>query len=102
MKRYQETTMSFAPKLSVTIATLLAFTCGAAEAAQLRSAHKAGASSAASDSFAGGSTVRETCRESHPVDPENCDIDDFIARCDKAGGGLSSEPGGGINCEVNW
>lgn len=30
-----------------------------------------------------------------------CDIDKFIAKCDEVGGGLSKEPGGGIECNTD-
>lgn len=30
-----------------------------------------------------------------------CDLDDFQARCDAAGGGLSTEPGGGVDCDTS-
>jgi hypothetical protein len=42
-----------------------------------------------------GGTVKDTC----PGGDQAC-IDELIANCDKAGGGLSTEPDGGVDCYV--
>lgn len=42
-----------------------------------------------------GRTVRDTC----PGGDEKC-IKDLVAACDKAGGGLSTQPDGGVDCYV--
>jgi hypothetical protein len=42
-----------------------------------------------------GRTVKDTC----PGGDEKC-IKDLIANCDKAGGGLSTQPDGGVDCYV--
>ena len=94
--------MTFARQLFLTTATLLAVTSGVAEAAQLRSAPSASTPGAGAGSFAGGAPVGENCWESHPDNPKLCDIDDFVARCDEAGGGVSKKPGGGLECSLNW
>jgi hypothetical protein len=46
-----------------------------------------------------GGRVQDTCTSTDPWGL--CDIDDFIARCDAAGGGLSTQPGGGIDCDTS-
>lgn len=51
---------------------------------------------AASGNFKGnGRVVKDTC----PGGNQTC-IDDLIASCNKAGGGLSTEPDGGVDCFV--
>lgn len=42
-----------------------------------------------------GGTVEDTC----PGGDQAC-IDELVANCDKAGGGLSTEPDGGVDCYV--
>lgn len=44
---------------------------------------------------ANGGVVKDTC----PGGDQAC-IDELIANCDKAGGGLSTEPDGGVDCYV--
>ena len=44
---------------------------------------------------ANGGTVKDTC----PGGDQAC-IDELIANCDKADGGLSTEPDGGVDCYV--
>lgn len=46
-----------------------------------------------------GGTVQDTCNSTDPWGL--CEIDDFVARCDAAGGGLSTQPGGGIDCDTS-
>ena len=43
----------------------------------------------------GGRHVKDTC----PGGDKKC-IKDLIANCDKAGGGLSTQPDGGVDCYV--
>jgi hypothetical protein len=44
---------------------------------------------------ANGGVVKDTC----PGGDQAC-IDDLIVNCDKAGGGLSTQPDGGVDCYV--
>lgn len=48
----------------------------------------------------GGGPVKDTCTESTPDNPEACDIDELTARCDAAGGGMSTLDGGGVDCDL--
>lgn len=45
--------------------------------------------------------VADTCTQSTPGNPEACDIDQLTQRCDDAGGGMSSLPGGGVDCDTS-
>lgn len=45
--------------------------------------------------------VADTCTSSTPGNPAACDIDDLTQRCDDAGGGMSSLPGGGVDCDTS-
>ncbi len=47
----------------------------------------------------GDGPVADTCTSSDPWGL--CDLDDFEQRCDDAGGGLSTEPGGGVDCDTS-
>lgn len=52
------------------------------------------------NSFAGNDgPVADTCTASDELGL--CDLDDFVARCDAAGGGLSTLPGGGVDCDTS-
>lgn len=44
-----------------------------------------------------GGPVEDTCNQSIPG---YCDLDELIAACDAAGGGLSTQPGGGVDCDI--
>lgn len=44
-----------------------------------------------------GDPVRDSCNRTGGT----CEYDDFVATCDAAGGGLSTEPGGGIDCDID-
>lgn len=46
-----------------------------------------------------GGPLPDTCTSTDPWGL--CDLDDFIARCDAAGGGLSTQPGGGVDCDTS-
>lgn len=48
-----------------------------------------------------GGPVADTCNQSTPGNPEACDIDALTQRCDDAGGGMSSLPGGGVDCDTS-
>lgn len=48
-----------------------------------------------------GGPVADTCTESTPGNPEACDIDELTARCDDAGGGMVTLPGGGVECDTS-
>ncbi|HEV7277134.1 MAG TPA: hypothetical protein VGN80_12680 [Devosiaceae bacterium] len=48
----------------------------------------------------GKGPVKDTCTESIAADPDACDIDQLTQRCDDAGGGMSSLPGGGVDCDL--
>lgn len=48
-----------------------------------------------------GGPVGDTCTQSTPGNPEACDIDELTQRCDDAGGGMSSLPGGGVDCDTS-
>jgi hypothetical protein len=50
-------------------------------------------------SYSFGGPLPDTCNESGPSNV--CEIDDFEQRCDDNGGGLSSEPGGGVDCDTS-
>lgn len=54
-------------------------------------------SSAKSTFRAAPKTNAATCDQSGPT---GCDLDIFIDVCAGGGGGLSSEPGGGVTCDV--
>lgn len=47
-----------------------------------------------------GGGVKDTCNESSGSDASTCDPDALAARCDAAGGGMSTEPGGGVDCDL--
>ena len=48
-----------------------------------------------SDLKGNGRTVKDTC----PGGDKAC-IKELVANCDKAGGGLSTQPDGGVDCYV--
>ena len=48
----------------------------------------------------GGGGIKDTCTESNGDWQEQCDPDQLTDRCDDAGGGMSSLPGGGIDCDL--
>jgi hypothetical protein len=48
----------------------------------------------------GGGPVKDTCDSSNQND-DNCNPDKLAARCDAAGGGMSSLPGGGVDCDTS-
>lgn len=89
--------------LFATTAIVLAMSWGAAEAAQLRGTPgDGGGPTATFGKLVGGGTVKDTCDQSYPSDFETCDPDSLAQRCDDAGGGMSSEPGGGIDCDTSF
>jgi len=91
--------MTFTRLTLTAVATLLALAYGSAEAAQVRAGTKT--PHAASDTIRGnGGPVADTCTESTPDNPEACDIDKLVERCDAAGGGMSTLPGGGVDCDL--
>jgi hypothetical protein len=47
-----------------------------------------------------GRPVKDTC-DSSQGDDETCNPDKLAARCDAAGGGMSSLPGGGVDCDTS-
>lgn len=44
-----------------------------------------------------GGGMKDTCTTSQ----EGCDIDGLVARCDAAGGGMVTLPGGGVECNTD-
>jgi hypothetical protein len=48
-----------------------------------------------------GGGVRDTCDSSTPGNPQACQIEKLEARCNAAGGGMSSLPGGGVDCDTS-
>jgi hypothetical protein len=82
-----------------TVAALLAIAYGTVnvQAAQVRG-DRAPLQTKGSLSIGGG--VKDTCTETNPDDQEQCDPDQLASRCDDAGGGMSSEPGGGVDCDL--
>ncbi len=50
--------------------------------------------------LANGRPVKDTCNSSQG-DDETCNPDKLAARCDAAGGGMSSQPGGGVDCDTS-
>jgi hypothetical protein len=93
--------MTFTRKLFVTTATILAMAYGAAEASQLRGTPGGGSGPTAGiGKIVGTGPVRDTCDQSYPGSFETCDPDSLTQRCDDAGGGMSSLPGGGIDCDI--
>ena len=62
-----------------------------------RRARGAGASGFA----ANGGTVQDTCTSSDPFYGGDCSPKALTSRCDAAGGGMSSEPGGGVTCDTS-
>lgn len=95
--------MTFTRTLLVTTATLLAMSYGAAEAAQIRSNPGGGdRPNVAFGKFFGGTTKPDTCDQSYPSDFATCNPESLEQRCDDAGGGMSSEPGGGIDCDTSF
>lgn len=67
----------------------------------LQSARRGGTQLPAGGAMLQGSSgpQPDTCTSSDPWGL--CDLDDFVARCDAAGGGLSTEPGGGVDCDTS-
>ena len=47
-----------------------------------------------------GGVVKDTCTSSHPFYGGDCSPEALTSRCDAAGGGMSSEEGGGVTCEL--
>ncbi len=97
--------MTVTRMLFATTATILALSWGvAAEAAQFRTAPKGGDRPTVSFGklVAVDKPVADTCDQSYPSDFETCDPDSLTQRCDDAGGGMSSEPGGGIDCDTSF
>ena len=82
-----------------TVAAVLAIAYGTinVQAAQVR-ADRAPLHTKSGLTIGGG--VKDTCNETNPDDQEQCDPDQLAARCDDAGGGMSSEPGGAIDCDL--
>lgn len=73
----------------------------ARDAGFVKSGGSSGPTTSASGAIKGGSgPVKDTCTESTPDNPEACDIDDLTARCDAAGGGMSTLDGGGVDCDL--
>jgi hypothetical protein len=58
-----------------------------------------GAPTSGGNAFKGSSALPDTC--TYTDHWGLCDLDEFIARCDAAGGGLSSLPGGGVDCDTS-
>ncbi len=81
------------------IATLLAIGWGTVEAKEVRRDNRT-TIQPASSSFTTGDKSEDTCTESNGDWQEQCDIDQLTQRCDDAGGGMSSEPGGGVDCDL--
>lgn len=55
-----------------------------------------------SGKFAGsGGGTKDTCNSSHPFYGGDCSPEALTKRCDNAGGGMSSEPGGGVTCDTS-
>jgi hypothetical protein len=48
-----------------------------------------------------GGGVHDTCDSSTPGNPQACQIEKLEARCTAAGGGMSSMPGGGVDCDTS-
>lgn len=73
----------------------------ARSAASLKLGTASPSTATATGAFKGGSgPVKDTCTESTPDNPEACDIDALTARCDAAGGGMSTLDGGGVDCDL--
>ncbi len=81
------------------LATLLAMSYGAAEAAQLRMPVK-GDQPVAGGLVAKPKVTRDTCDQTYPSGADLCDPDSLAQRCDDADGGMSSLPGGGVDCDL--
>ena len=88
-------------QIALSAAAILLFANGA-EAASFALAKNSGPSRphVAAMNFAGnGGPTKDTCTSSDAWGL--CDLDDFEARCDAAGGGLVSLPGGGVDCDTS-
>jgi len=48
-----------------------------------------------------GGPVKDTCTSSNPFYGGDCSPKKLTSRCDAAGGGMSSEPGGGVTCDTS-
>ena len=57
--------------------------------------------SGASGFAANGGTVQDTCTSSNPFYGGDCSPKALTSRCDAAGGGMSSEPGGSVTCDTS-
>lgn len=80
-------------------AVILAIGSGAAQAAPTRvqAGHQLGGMAKLANA---GPGVADTCTDSIAGHQEACDIDQLTQRCDDAGGGMSSLPGGGVDCDL--
>lgn len=94
-------------KHRITLAIFAALLIGGPANAQARDAGgsklgtASGPTAPSSGAIKGGSgPVKDTCTESTPDNPEACDIDALTARCDAAGGGMSTLDGGGVDCDL--
>jgi hypothetical protein len=99
MSQETETTLNVTRISIVAIATLLAIGWGTVQAKEVRFNRNTVQPPAAQLTIGGGG-VHDTCTESNGDDQEQCDPDQLAQRCDDAGGGMSSEPGGGIDCDL--
>ena len=88
-------------RICLTIAAIL-LVAGPANAQATRSGAivKSPAAGIGGGLVGGSGPTRDTCTESTPGNPEACDIDALTARCDAAGGGMSSLEGGGVDCDL--
>lgn len=80
-------------------AVILALGSGAAQAGSTRAGSGQQIGGTAKIAIAGPG-VKDTCTQSYAGSPETCDIDQLTQRCDDAGGGMSSLPGGGVDCDL--
>lgn len=80
-------------------AVILAIGSGAAQAGPTRTgaSHQIGGTAQLVNA---GPGIKDTCTESIAGHPDTCDIDQLTQRCDDAGGGMSSLPGGGVDCDL--